>query len=72
MKRKIDNAYIPINTYFRYLQFMYHSNVLYFIIVTRKKESGNSAISFVYVILPPWLVLILSARGQNLAEALIT
>ena len=53
MKRKIDNACIPINTYFRYLQFMYHSNVLYSIIVTRKKESGNSAISFVYVILPP-------------------
>ena len=28
--REIDKAYIPINTYVRYVQFMYHPNVLYF------------------------------------------
>ena len=30
MKREIDNACIPLNTYIRYLQFMYYANVLYF------------------------------------------
>ena len=30
MKGEIDNACIPINTYSRYLQFMYYANVLYF------------------------------------------
>ena len=30
MKREIDNACIPTNTYIRYLRFMYYANVLYF------------------------------------------
>ena len=30
MKREIDNACKPINTYIRYLRFMYYANVLYF------------------------------------------
>ena len=30
MKREIDNACIPTNTYIRYLRFIYYANVLYF------------------------------------------
>ena len=30
MKREVDNVFIPINTYIKYLQFMYHPNVIYF------------------------------------------
>ena len=30
MKREIDNACIPANTYIRYLRFMYYADVLYF------------------------------------------
>ena len=30
MKREIDNACIPINTYIRYLRFMYYANVLFY------------------------------------------
>ena len=29
--RETDKAYIPINKYIRYLRFMFHRNVLYFI-----------------------------------------
>ena len=28
--RETDNAYIPINTYIRYLRLMYYPNILYF------------------------------------------